>query len=158
MNRPVDAKRHLREVSPGQKEAAMISEVKATLAVIAVLGVVGPVRAHHAIQAQFDFEKPIQVTGVLKKVSWVNPHSYFTLEGKEAKDSSGKVQTWLFEMGGTAGLRKAGLSGRGVFKIGDIYTINGFAAKDGSTLSWLKDLKGPDGRLITLWYGDPDGK
>ena len=136
----------------------MSHKVKAAFAVIAVLAVGGPVWAHHAIQAQFDFNKPIQVTGVLKKVSWVNPHSYFTLEGKEAKDASGKVQTWLFEMGGTAGLRKAGLSGRGVFKIGDTYTINGFAAKDGSTLSWLKDLKGSDGKLITLWYGDPNGR
>ena len=134
----------------------MSQKCKVAWAVIGLLGAVVPVWAHHAIQAQFDFEKPITVTGVLVKVSWVNPHAYFTLDGKEAKDTSGKVQTWQFEMGGTAGLRRAGLSKTGTFKIGDAYTINGFAAKDGSTLSWLKDLKGPDGKLVTLWYGDPN--
>ena len=136
----------------------MRQKMKSALAAIGLLVAVLPLWAHHAIQAQFDFNKPIMVTGVLTKVTWVNPHAYFTLDGKEAKDKSGKVQTWRFEMGGTAGLRKAGLSKAGNFKIGDTYTINGFAAKDGSTLSWLKDLKGSDGKVVTLWYGDPNGK
>ena len=133
----------------------MNQRFRAALAVIGLLGAAVPVWAHHAIQAQFDFEKPVQVTGVLAKVEWINPHAYFTVD---VKDASGQVKPWAFETFGPGGLRRAGLSKTGFFKVGDTYTVNGFAAKDGSPSAWLKDLKFPDGKIVTIWYGDPNDK
>lgn len=110
----------------------------------------GTAWAHHAIQAQFDFEKPVQVTGILSKVEWINPHAYFTIDVSEG----GQVTTWKFETFGPGGLRKAGFSRVGFFKTGETYTVNGFGSKDNSKSGWVKDLKGPDGKVITIWYGD----
>jgi len=38
-----------------------------------------PALAHHAVQAQFDFDKPIQLKGTLAKIEWVNPHELIFL-------------------------------------------------------------------------------
>ena len=113
--------------------------------------------AHHAVQAQFDFEKPLALTGVITKIEWVNPHSYMFLN---VKDETGKVKRWALEMVGPGGLRKAGLSraDRGGFKTGDTITVNGFASKDGSDSGFVKELKLPDGRLVTIWFGDPNAR
>jgi len=114
-----------------------------------------PAVAHHAVQAQFDFDKPIEVKGKLSKVEWVNPHSYFYFD---VADSKGAVKQWAFETTGPGGLRKAGLSrqSRGGFKVGDMYTIHGFASRDGSTSGFATAIGFPDGRVVTIWFGDPN--
>ena len=63
--------------------------------------------AHHSIPAQFDIYKTIQITGTVARIEFINPHSYLTVNVKEA---DGKVTKWAFEMTGLAGLRRAGLS------------------------------------------------
>jgi len=64
-----------------------------------ILGLVlaGSIAAHHAVQAQFDVHKKITIAGTVVKVEWINPHSYLTVD---AKDADGKVQRWAFEMAG----------------------------------------------------------
>jgi len=113
--------------------------------------------AHHSVQAQFDLDKPVAVTGVVTKVEWINPHSYLYLD---VKDDSGKVTPWAFEMAGPGALRKAGLSrsDRGGLKAGDTITVNGVRAKDGTNTGLIKDLKLPDGRVFTIWTNDPNAK
>src|SRR5215471_21147429 len=97
-----------------------------------------PARAHHAIQAQFDYNKPITITGQLHKMEWINPHAYMYLD---VKDATGKVKTWALEMVGPVGLRKAGLSreDRAGFKVGEMLTVNAFASKDGSDTAFVKE-------------------
>ena len=131
--------------------------LSATLAVLSLVFAALPVSAHHAVQAQFDLEKPITLTGVVTKVEWINPHSYLYME---VKDDSGKVKKWAFEMAGPGALRKAGLSraDRGGLKAGDTITINGVLAKDGSDSGLIKDIKLPDGRVFTIWTGDPNAR
>src|SRR3989442_9428047 len=77
------------------------------VAVLGVLLAAVPAFSHHSVQAQFDFDKPLSLTGVLTKVEWVNPHSYMFLD---VKDAAGKVKKWALELVGPGGLRKAGLS------------------------------------------------
>lgn len=125
------------------------------LAVCALLMAAVPAMGHHAVQSQFDFEKPVTLTGVLKKVDWINPHAYFTFD---VKDASGHVKTWAFETVGPGGLRRAGLSRAGFFKVGDTYTVTGYLAKDGSDSAFAKDFKFPDGKTVTIWFGDPNAR
>jgi len=115
----------------------------------------GPASAHHSVQAQFDIHKTFTVAGTVAKVEWINPHSYLTIN---VKDADGKVQKWAFELGGPGALRRAGMSreDRGGLKPGDEVTASGLAAKDGSTTGFLQELKLADGRVFKF-TADPNG-
>ena len=110
----------------------------------------GAAFAHHSVQAEFDVNKKVTLTGNVTKVEWINPHSYITIEVKDA--ASGKDEHWAFEMAGPGALRKAGLSreDRGGLKPGDPVTITALAAKDGSTNGFLQQIKFPDGRVFSF--------
>jgi len=116
-----------------------------------------PLWAHHSVQAQFDLDKPIQLTGAVTKVEWINPHSYLFID---VKDASGNVKHWAFEMAGPGALRKAGLSraDRGGLKPGDMITVNGVLAKDGTDSGLVKTITMSDGRVFTIWTDDPNAK
>jgi hypothetical protein len=126
-------------------------------AVLLTLGLVFAVAAsaHHSVQAQFDIHKTFTVSGTVSKVEWINPHSYLTIN---VKDADGKVQKWAFELGGPGALRRAGMSreDRGGLKPGDEVTASGLAAKDGSNSGFLQELKLADGRVFKF-AADPNG-
>src|SRR4029077_14825534 len=44
----------------------------------------GPASAHHSVQAQFDIHKMFTVSVTVSKVEWINPHSYLTINVKDA--------------------------------------------------------------------------
>ena len=134
-----------------QNSSALVSSV------LWILGLVlaGPASAHHSVQAQFDVHKTFTITGTVSKIEWINPHSYLTLN---VKDADGKVQKWAFELAAPGVLRRAGMSreDRGGLKPGDEITVTGLASKDGSNTGWLQELKLADGRVVKLVTG-PNG-
>lgn len=103
--------------------------------------------AHHSVQSQFDIHKTVTVTGTVSKIEWINPHSYLTLN---VKDANGNMQKWAFELGGAGALRRAGMSraDRGGLKPGDEVTATALAARDGSNSGFLQELKVSDGRTF----------
>ena len=107
----------------------------------------GAASAHHSVQSQFDIHKTVTVSGTVAKIEWINPHSYLTLN---VKDASGNVQKWAFELGGAGALRRAGMSraDRGGLKPGDEVTATALAARDGSNSGFLQELKVADGRTF----------
>jgi hypothetical protein len=88
----------------------------------------GASRAHHAFSAEFDAEKPIKVTGTVTKVEWQNPHTWFYID---VKDDNGNVTSWGMEMASPNLLMRAGWT-RSSMKSGDVVTVEGFHAKNGS--------------------------
>ena len=89
----------------------------------------GAAAAHHSFAAEFDGSKPLKLTGVVTKVEWQNPHTFFYIDVTDEK--TGKVTNWAMEMGSPNGLMRAGWS-RNTMKIGDVVTVEGSLAKDGS--------------------------
>jgi Family of unknown function (DUF6152) len=88
-----------------------------------------PVLAHHSFAAEFDAAKPINLTGVVTKVEWMNPHTYFYVDVKDPQ--TGKVANWACEMGSPNGLTRQGWT-RNTLKVGMVVSFDGTRAKDGS--------------------------
>ncbi len=107
--------------------------MKAHLAIAAALvaSAVGPVFAHHSIDAEFDRNKPVTVTGVVSKIEWMNPHIWIYVD---VKDKDGKVVKWQFEGGPPNALRRGGWN-RDSLKEGDTVTIRGLMSKVEAGLS-----------------------
>ena len=98
------------------------------LAACGVILAAVPVVGHHSFAAEYDANKPIKLTGSVTKVEWMNPHAYFYINVTEP---DGKVTNWALEMGSPNGLMRAGWS-RSTLKIGDVVTVEGSRAKDGT--------------------------
>ena len=115
-----------------------------------------PAVAHHSVAAEYDFDKPVEFTGTLKQMEWINPHAMLHLE---VTNHDGSKAVWIFQTTGAGALRQKGLAraSQGGLAVGETYTISGFAAKNGKPQGFIKTLKMPDGRLITMWFGDPNG-
>ena len=93
------------------------------------LGSTMPVPAHHAFAAEFDINSPVTVTGSVTKVEWMNPHVWFYID---VTAESGAGATWGMEMGSPNALMRAGWM-RTSMAIGDVVTVEGYRAKDGTT-------------------------
>ena len=88
----------------------------------------GSALAHHSFAAEFDANSPIDLTGTVTKVAWANPHTFFYMDVTNAK---GEIENWALEMGSPNGLMRRGWT-RDSMKIGDVVTVTGSRAKDGS--------------------------
>jgi hypothetical protein len=110
--------------------ARNLSRVLALGAVVAMVILTSvPARAHHAISAEFDVNKPITFTGTVKKVDWMNPHIYTHIE---AKDESGRSVVYKVEGGPPNALFRAGWRPDSL-KVGETVTVKGVKAKNANS-------------------------
>ena len=106
----------------------MRTKVAAFFVVVGVVLATGSAIAHHSFAAEFDANDTISFKGVVTKIEWMNPHTYFYMDVTE---SDGKVVNWGLEMGSPNGLMRQGWT-RNTMKVGDVVTVEGSRAKDKS--------------------------
>jgi hypothetical protein len=101
--------------------------------------------AHHPFAAEYDWTKPVTVTGTVSKIEWTNPHAYLYVDGK---DENGNMKQWKLEMGSPSALTRAGWS-RNSLKMGDQVTVEAWMSKTKDDRANVKSVKMSDGRELS---------
>jgi hypothetical protein len=105
-----------------------------------------PLMAHHSFNAQYDSNKPIELTGMVTKVEWQNPHVYLYVD---VLNDQGDYEQWSLEMGAPAVLTRTQGWTRSTLQVGDEIKVEGRLARDGSNLA--------NARNVTLTSGETLG-
>ena len=132
-----------------------------------------PLAAHHSFTAEFDGTKEIKATGAVMKLDWQNPHAWIHLtvteicertaaprgpdaaRGPDAVEQewacrapgSSEGADWAFELGSPNGLMRQGWT-RNSLKQGEVVTVQGSRARDGSTNSNARSVTTADGKRL----------
>ena len=96
------------------------------LAMIGPLALLAPVAAaHHSTVAIYDAGRTVEVTGIVREISWRNPHGRLLLD---TVDASGAAVVWEAEMPATVVLRILGIR-QDLISVGDRVTLAGSPAR-----------------------------
>ena len=109
---------------------------------------------HHSPSAIFVMGTRISVTGTLTKVDWINPHIHIAMD---AKGDGGKIDHWAFQSNPPSWYRSVGVARADFAKvIGQLITVEGVRARDGTLFGNMQKIKLPDGTSLELINGsDP---
>ena len=117
-----------------------------TIAGLVIAGLVAlgsaPVVAHHAFSAEFDADRPLQLTGKVTRVEWINPHAWIHIETAEG-------DTWMIEGGTPNTLFRRGFT-KDSLLAGTEIVVDGYQAKDGTNKANGRDLTFTDGRKLFM--------
>ena len=132
----------------------MRAKLAVLVAAAGMLISVFPGFAHHSGAAVFDDKKKIDLTGVVTKVEWTNPHAHFFMD---VKDSSGKTVNWNLELASPNVLSRNGWT-RNSIKEGDTVTVTGSQARDNSNFGIAQTIVFPDGTKLNFMSAYENGK
>lgn len=100
--------------------------------------------AHHSFAAEYDSNKPFTVTGTVQRLEWTNPHARLYVD---AKDDSGAIQHWDFELGPPTSLMRRGWNRKSLLP-GHVVTVEGFHSKTEPFVANARKVTLPDGRDV----------
>ena len=96
--------------------------------------------AHHAFAAEFDRDQPLEVTGTVTLVEWMNPHARFYVDVEE----DGEIVNYDFELGSPNGLMRRGWR-RDSLLPGDEVVVNGWRARNDPHVANARSVTLSDG-------------
>jgi hypothetical protein len=110
------------------------------IVVVSLLFAPTVVLAHHALQAQFDMQRTITLTGTVKKIDWSNPHVRLYLE----VTSESKTVSWELYM---ASPNQQIMNGWKIdtYRRGDRVRVDACPARDGSRVGFAKKVTAVSG-------------
>ena len=115
-----------------------------TLTVMAAALVAGAALAHHSA-VQFDFQKSVSYTGVVKRFRAINPHMDLVIELNDAK---GKREV-RFEGHSTNNMYRSGYR-KDMVKVGDKLTVHAAPFRDGTEGGYVVSATLEDGRFFGM--------
>ncbi len=120
----------------------MQSKAVRVLTIAGLLLTAVPGNTHHAFASVFDRDDPIDLTGTVTKVEWMNPHTWIYID---VENEDGDVENWALEMGSPNTLVRRGWRHNSL-QVGPRVTVAGFRARE-------RDLTGAV-RSVTLSTGE----
>tara|TARA_B100000949_G_C14216561_1_gene422606 strand:+ start:587 stop:1048 length:462 start_codon:yes stop_codon:yes gene_type:complete len=109
-------------------------------------GIVVPVAAHHAFAAEFDADRPVEFSGTVTKVEWINPHVWIHID---VTRDDGTMEDWAFEAGTPNVLFRRGFTRNSLLPGTDVQ-VDGYQAKDGTNRANGRDVTFADGTKLFL--------
>ena len=124
--------------------------VRLTIAIVALgvflTGTAATVVAHHAFAAEFDSNRPVEFTGTITKMEWLNPHVWLHMD---VKKPDGTTESWAFEAGTPNVLFRRGFNKQSLLP-GTVVKVDGYQAKDGTRRANGRDLTFTDGKRLFM--------
>ena len=111
-----------------------------------LVGTTVPMSAHHAFAAEFDAERPVEFSGTVTKVEWINPHVWIHLD---VNKDDGTTENWAFEAGTPNVLFRRGFTRQSLLPGADVL-VDGYQAKDGTNRANGRDITLADGTKLFL--------
>jgi hypothetical protein len=96
----------------------------------------GSVLAHHGHNNSFDVSKPVDVSGVITKLRFVNPHSYVYFD---VTTESGEVENWYCEMRAANVMKRSGWTAD-MFEPGMPIRVEGIASRKSATGCYVETV------------------
>jgi len=103
--------------------------------VLATIVAAKPAFSHHSVLAKFDNTKTQTVSGIVELVEWKNPHVHVFINSQTATGFA----RWAVELESRVDLDRSGWSSE-TLKPGDVITVQGLAARDGSRQVWANSV------------------
>ena len=99
-----------------------------------LLGSTTPGYSHHSFPAFYDPNTLISVEGVVTRYRFISPHTRIELN---ATNEAGAIEAWVIDGDSPSILTRMGFTGDEL-REGDVVTISGFPARDGTNrMQWL---------------------
>jgi hypothetical protein len=133
----------------------MKSRLALAATIVAVVAVATPILAHHSFSSEYDSSVRLTLKGKMVGFEWVNPHSWIHVE---VTNADGTKTLWKGETPPVNVLYRNGWTKPMVeemVKKGEMVTLTGQAAKDGSNHVFANGVTRADGKTVLGLSGAP---